>query len=190
MGRFVSGKSNIDQVIPPAPSISFDEIINTPTTLAGYGITDGAVENIISFSSLTTKPTTLAGYGITDAVMSNSITNYDIVNKGNVSTGTVVFNRSESAFQKVTVTGPVSIEINGFQINKYSELIIQFINGGLFPITMPVINWILPTTGASAVSFSSYLLAIGREPASLKSDGVDFVLIWSDGTGVLYGKLI
>ena len=70
-------------------NIAFSEITSTPTTLAGYGITD-AQESLVSgtniktvnggsilgsgdltvatsFASLTGKPTTLAGYGITDA---------------------------------------------------------------------------------------------------------------------------
>ena len=49
-------------------SHSFSSLTATPTTLAGYGITDAAaVSHSHSFSSLTAIPTTLAGYGITDA---------------------------------------------------------------------------------------------------------------------------
>jgi len=43
---------------------SFVDLIDKPTTLAGYGITD-AFDG--EFSSLTNSPTTVAGYGITDA---------------------------------------------------------------------------------------------------------------------------
>lgn len=46
--------------------VSFNELSNTPTTLAGYGITDASTFDG-AFSSLTGTPTTLAGYGITDA---------------------------------------------------------------------------------------------------------------------------
>jgi hypothetical protein len=78
-----------------AASVTYAEVINKPTTLAGYGITDGGGDvtgtsattftnksgNISqwtndlnyltsvpaqSFASLTGKPTTIAGYGITD----------------------------------------------------------------------------------------------------------------------------
>ena len=45
--------------------LSFSDLLNKPTTIAGYGITD-AFDG--AFSSLTGKPTTLAGYGITDAM--------------------------------------------------------------------------------------------------------------------------
>jgi hypothetical protein len=40
------------------------ELTGTPTTLAGYGITDGGAS---TWAELTGTPTTLAGYGITDA---------------------------------------------------------------------------------------------------------------------------
>ena len=46
----------------------FSELVNTPTTLAGYGITDGlSNEHTHNFNSITEKPTTIDGYGITDA---------------------------------------------------------------------------------------------------------------------------
>ena len=46
---------------------AFASLTSTPTTIAGYGITD-AFDG--AFSSLTSKPTTVAGYGITDALTS------------------------------------------------------------------------------------------------------------------------
>jgi hypothetical protein len=46
---------------------TWTNITGTPTTLAGYGITDAFNG---TFSLLTGKPTTLAGYGITDAATS------------------------------------------------------------------------------------------------------------------------
>ena len=46
------------------PDLSFSNISSTPTTIAGYGITD-AFDG--AFSSLSGKPTTISGYGITDA---------------------------------------------------------------------------------------------------------------------------
>ena len=44
---------------------TFAEITNKPTTLAGYGITDGLTS--LTFAQIQSKPTTIAGYGITDA---------------------------------------------------------------------------------------------------------------------------
>lgn len=59
-------------------SVPWSEISGTPTTIAGYGITDAytkaqsdSLYSVLAhthlFSSLTGKPTTIAGYGITDA---------------------------------------------------------------------------------------------------------------------------
>ena len=59
-------------------SVAFSDLTSTPTTLAGYGITDafdGNYNNLTNlptlfsgaFADLTGKPTTISGYGITDA---------------------------------------------------------------------------------------------------------------------------
>ena len=47
-------------------SVAFSDLTSTPTTIAGYGITDAVAD----FADLGTTPTTLAGYGITDALSS------------------------------------------------------------------------------------------------------------------------
>jgi hypothetical protein len=53
-------------------AIEWSQIILTPTTLSGYGITDAApLNHSHAFSSLTNKPTTLSGYGITDGALGN-----------------------------------------------------------------------------------------------------------------------
>lgn len=51
---------------------AFSSLTGTPTTIAGYGITD-AFDG--AFSSLTGTPTTLSGYGITDGLTSVSYAN-------------------------------------------------------------------------------------------------------------------
>ena len=67
--------------------LDFANFTNTPTTLAGYGITDGLQLGTSAttalagntalfsgaFADLTSKPTTLAGYGITDAATLNNM---------------------------------------------------------------------------------------------------------------------
>jgi hypothetical protein len=63
-------------------TVAFADVTSTPTTVAGYGITDALALGTSSttalagdtalfdgaFTSLTSKPTTIAGYGITDAL--------------------------------------------------------------------------------------------------------------------------
>jgi hypothetical protein len=50
-------------------TVAFADVTSTPTTVAGYGITDALTSvPAQSFASLTGTPTTIAGYGITDAL--------------------------------------------------------------------------------------------------------------------------
>ena len=52
---------------PSAHSHSFASLLNKPTTLQGYGITDAAsISHTHAFSQLRDKPTTVDGYGIVD----------------------------------------------------------------------------------------------------------------------------
>src|SRR5438132_13255994 len=64
--------------------LNFSSIAATPTTIAGYGITDfnslgdarwSALAHTHTFASLTSKPTTLSGYGITDGVLNTTTVN-------------------------------------------------------------------------------------------------------------------
>ena len=57
--------SDLQSYLTSVPAQTFSSLTGKPTTLAGYGITDGFDG---AFSSLSSKPTTLAGYGITDAL--------------------------------------------------------------------------------------------------------------------------
>ena len=52
---------------PAAHSHTFTSLLNKPTTLQGYGITDAAsISHTHAFSQLRDKPTTVDGYGIVD----------------------------------------------------------------------------------------------------------------------------
>ena len=56
-----------NEFIPAAHSHTFASLLNKPTTLQGYGITDAAsISHTHAFSALTNKPTTVDGYGIVD----------------------------------------------------------------------------------------------------------------------------
>ena len=61
----ITGKPN--EFNPSAHSHSFASLLNKPTTLLGYGITDAAsISHTHAFSQLRDKPTTIDGYGIVD----------------------------------------------------------------------------------------------------------------------------
>ena len=100
--------------------LSFAEVIEKPTTIAGYGITDAKIvngvitlgsdtitpltaESSLSWGKVTGTPTTLAGYGITDGVNTCSVSG-----SGNALTGvtisghTITFAKNETFLPKAT----------------------------------------------------------------------------------------
>lgn len=61
----ITGKPN--EFTPAAHLHTFASLLNKPTTLQGYGITDAAsISHTHTFSQLRDKPTTIDGYGIVD----------------------------------------------------------------------------------------------------------------------------
>ncbi len=61
----ITGKPN--EFNPAAHLHTFASLLNKPTTLQGYGITDAAsISHTHTFSQLRDKPTTIDGYGIVD----------------------------------------------------------------------------------------------------------------------------
>ena len=63
----ITGKPN--EFNPAAHSHSFASLLNKPTTLQGYGITDAAsISHMHTFSQLQDKPTTVDGYGIVNTI--------------------------------------------------------------------------------------------------------------------------
>lgn len=81
---------------------AFSSLTGTPTTIAGYGITD-AFDG--QFSSLTSKPTTIAGYGITDAVTSiNDLSDVDTVTQDLTNGKVLTWNSTNSEWEPEKVT--------------------------------------------------------------------------------------
>ena len=99
-------------------TIPWAVVNGTPTTLAGYGITDSATFaqgaladsalQSVAFTDLTTTPTTLAGYGITDAQVAGAPYDGDI-------TGSVFGDDSTLLVDGVNGNIPLSVisELNG-----------------------------------------------------------------------------
>ena len=76
---------------------AFSSLTGTPTTIAGYGITD-AFDG--QFSSLTSKPTTIAGYGITDAVTNiNNLSDVDTVTQDLTEDKVLTWNSTNSKWE-------------------------------------------------------------------------------------------
>lgn len=71
----ITGKPN--EFNPAAHSHSFASLLNKPTTLQGYGITDAAsISHTHTFSQLQDKPTTIDGYGIVDTFKTHREVNF------------------------------------------------------------------------------------------------------------------
>ena len=95
---------------------AFSNITSTPTTIAGYGITD-AFDGV--FASLTSKPTTIAGYGITDALSSGG----NITLGGDLDVGGNSIVSASNGPINIAPNGSGAIELNG-QV-KFAEGIIE-----------------------------------------------------------------
>ena len=71
----ITGKPN--EFNPAAHSHTFASLLNKPTTLQGYGITDAAsISHTHAFSQLRDKPTTVDGYGIVDTFKTHREVNF------------------------------------------------------------------------------------------------------------------
>lgn len=71
----ITGKPN--EFNPSVHSHSFASLLNKPTTLQGYGITDAAsISHTHAFLQLQDKPTTVDGYGIVDTFKTHREVNF------------------------------------------------------------------------------------------------------------------
>ena len=81
-------------------SVSFSQILNTPTTLAGYGINDAYISNgsiVLGTNTITpwttnNHPSTLAGYGISDAEFGTATTYYVPITLGSTTQNVLLSN--------------------------------------------------------------------------------------------------
>ena len=127
-------ESQISDLQDYLTSVAFADLTATPTTIAGYGITDafdGAYSSLtgapttvssftndagylvtVAFADLTTKPTTLSGYGITDAATSIQGTKADTALQPNTAfdvRGSVFADDSTLLVDAVNATIPYSV---------------------------------------------------------------------------------
>lgn len=114
-----------------------------------------------------------------------------VVDKGSVAFGVVDFNLTEGNVQRVQVSGPIQIKLSGFPPNGiFGDLLVELVNGGSYTVSMPLVDWVKPSNGEAANSFTEYLLDIGRENGVLKSVGSDFLYFKTTTGGIkVYGKV-
>lgn len=103
------------------------------------------------FTSLTNKPTTIAGYGITDGQLKNPpLTDLGTITAG----GTAAFNLA-SEFQRAQAAGNTTITLSGWPTTgKLAQALLKLVNFGGKTITFPTINWI-KADGTVTTTFSA-----------------------------------
>lgn len=161
-GGVSSWNGRVGGVVPTSGDYTFSQIGATPTTLAGYGITD-AVPNTrtvaghplsaniaIAFADIITTPTTLAGYGITDAVPSSRTVN------GKPLTANLTLDLSSSDFAGQTLAAARMPAFTGdctTSVNTVATTCLK-INGNSFPSGVSA-DQVPVGTAANTFSFAS-----------------------------------
>lgn len=147
--------SNPNSYISSVPAQAFASLTGKPTTLSGYGITDGYSTSNPSgyissvpaqtFASLTGKPTTLSGYGITDAypLSGNPSSFLTSITSGNVTT----------ALGYTPVTNARTLTINGTTLDLLANRTFTIAN------YVPAINSVTRSIASSNYTISTTLQA-------------------------------
>lgn len=104
------------------------------------------------------------------------------VDKGTISSGTVTFDVSAAARQRLQVGGALTVAYSNWPATgNYGEIMIQLVNGGAAAVTWPTTTWMVGD-GTSSTTFS----AMG---VTLQSIGTNWITVWSlDGGTTLYGR--
>jgi hypothetical protein len=115
-----------------------------------------------------------------DLLNIGGVTN-DTTDKGSIATGTVTFDVSEDAKQKLTVTGALTIAFSGWPTTgNYAECEVELVNGGVATVTLPTVNWIVGD-GTTSTTFAD-------TGVTLVASGTNHLVVWSTDAGTtLYG---
>lgn len=148
--------------------------------------------NAVPWSGVSGKPTTLAGFGITDGLGANgadaTIQRYMLKDTGMVFFDSGAVNALDytngSCQRWAPNSGAQTLSITLWPPSgNLGELLIQGVNLGAATITWPTINWI-KSDGTTTTTFSS-------NGVTLQSSGTDWIFLWTrDGGTTIYGKVI
>lgn len=169
--------------------VSWDDILDTPTTLAGYGITDAAAAiHTHAFSTLTGRPTTLAGYGITDAAAASHTHAFStLTGKPTTLAGYGITDGVTSAALTAALAGKADLDING---KVASSQLPESLSGGLvYKGTWdPASN--TPPVGDVTGEAGWYYICSGDGEIDLGSGAIVFAAgDWIVHNGASYDKL-
>ena len=105
---------------------------------------------------------------------------WDVTNKGSVSSGTVTFSASVDMKQKLTVTGGLTIAFDSWPASGYGEVEVMLVNGGSATVTHATVNWAVGD-GTTSTTFSDTGI-------TLATSGTNHLIVWTtDGGTTLYG---
>ena len=153
----------------------FASITNSPTTIAGYGITDfnslgdarwSLTSHTHTFSNSTARPTTLAGYGITDALptsggtVTGAVTNQDIVLRHLTGSGALTIATNGGIGTNATVS------ITGNELGFYITAVVgtaTIANSNLFTVTFPTVYSNAPIVFLEPAESNAVSLAVATQ---------------------------
>ena len=165
-------------------SVAFSDLTSTPTTVAGYGITD-AFDGV--FGSLTSTPTTVAGYGITDiattvttAIGSSNLTDFSDVTITTPSDGQVLKYSSGQWVNAADLTGAggsgISLSDLSVSVNAAGTANLAYNNvTGVFAYTPPNLSSYL-----TAITSSNVTTALGYTPLETETNDLSTAVTWAN----------
>lgn len=101
-------------------------------------------------------------------------------NKGNSGTTAQVIDYAAGEGQTLTITGACAISTTGWPSNRLAGILLHLVNGGSATLTTSGITWI-KSDGSETTTFSA-------SGITLKTSGTDRIVLYSMGTGTVYGK--
>lgn len=137
---------------------------NKPSTLSGFGITDAVKNTDFTFAKLLGKPSTIAGFGITDAVTNNpvSLGNVDLNSAAAMKTG---FWRVETP-----INGPAGHNV------QYSQLIVSCVADTIVQLIFSYSTNLAYVRAGTITNFmSKSWKPIGNHPVRYVDDNMNYM---------------
>lgn len=106
------------------------------------------------------------------------------LDKGNSGTAAQTLDYTAGGHQRLAVTGAFTLSTSNWPPTGVTGfLMLELVNGAAFAVTWPTINWV-KSDGSTTTAF-------GSNGVTLRSSGVDFILLWTrNGGTTIYGKVM
>lgn len=168
-----------------AGAVPWSGVSSKPTTLSGYGITDGLTSSAAASTYAALSGATFTGaVGLSDQQLTRAVLTdcaYNYFDSGTTNALNFV-NGSHQRWAPSTGAQTLSIT-NWPPSGELGELLIEGVNLGAATITWPTINWI-KADGTTTTTFSS-------NGVTLQASGTDWVFLWTRDAGTtIYGKVV